>query len=290
MSTERPLAPKDKLVKAISALQAEVNSLQEQLRSSQNTIQRLQQECNQWQNCLDLLDLMLVVVKPDGTLSLINKKGRRVLGLRLPEEYHGRLWHQLCFEPAVGEAVWFLQKKLLEGEIEMVKHYETPVLTRFGWSKTIAWRSLVLRDEENKPCGLLHCGREFTERAGEKAAEPPKQVRYRLLLEVIPVPIHVIDRSYSLLLFNPAFQEWNRKIGLPLPAVGQNLFSVFPFLPPRVRQEYEQVFQSGQELITREKTEVSGRVYFTETRKIPLKEEDRVVQIMTMVQEVPSTE
>ncbi|MCM8756858.1 MAG: PAS domain-containing protein [Candidatus Omnitrophica bacterium] len=283
-----PGTPKEKLLKAISVLQAEVNTLQAEIRFLQDRVSSLEKECEGWCTCLDFLENIVVVVKPDGNISLINEKGRRLLGFRSSEEYANRLWHELCFEPAVGEAVRFLEAKLLSGDIEKVKHYRTPVITRYGWNRIISWRSVVLRDKEDKPYGILHYGHEISEEKQKEILSRP-EVRYQHILDIIPVPMHLIDRAYHLLVINQAFKEWCQKLGLPLPIEGQNLFAAFPFLPEKVRQEYEEVFRTGQPLLHQEKTGLASQTIMTETRKIPVLEEGEVRQIMTVIQKLSSS-
>ncbi|GEM_PF-1570238 len=279
---QEPPAPKEKLVQAIETLQQEVNNLQQKLSASQKIVARLQKEVERWRLCFDFLEEIVVVVDTEGTISLLNQKARRILGFRSPEEYLGRLWHQLCFEPAVGEAVRFLQKKLLEGELEVVKRYQAPVLNRFGRTRIINWQTFALQDKEEKVFGLLHYGWETSEK--EILQTTTLEVKYRALLDALPVPVHVIDKNYHILFFNQAFQEWNRKLGLRLPEIEQNLFTLFPFLSDKVRKEYQQVFDSGQPLITRETTKVADHIYQTETSKIPIMEAGKVEKIMTVVQ------
>lgn len=279
---EEPLAPKEKLVHAIQTLQQEVTTLEQKLSTSQKIVARLQKEVERWRLCFDFLEEIVVVVDTKGAISLLNQKGRRLLGFRSPEEYLGRFWHQLCFEPAVGEAVRFLQKKLLEGELEIIKRYQAPVLNRFGRTRIIDWQTFVVRDKEEKVFGLLHYGWETSEKEILPTTTP--EANYRVLLDALPVPVHVIDKNYHILFFNQAFQEWNRKLGLRMPEIEQNLFTLFPFLSDKVRKEYQQVFESGEPLITRETTEVADHIYLTETSKIPIMEAGKVEKIMTVVQ------
>ena len=67
--------------------------------------------------------------------------------------------------------------------------------------------------------------------------------------------------------------------------VGLNVFEAFPFLRETVKGEYKQVFKTGKPLITEECNILDGRKIYTESRKIPVMEEDRVVQIITASQE-----
>jgi two-component system, cell cycle sensor histidine kinase and response regulator CckA len=109
---------------------------------------------------------------------------------------------------------------------------------------------------------------------------------YNAALQSMADAVHVVDRDLRITLFNSKFKLWSEELGLQTEATGNRLFDVFPFLSEKVRNEYEQVLKSGQMLTTEEATPVGDKVYFSETRKIPIIREGRVTSVVTVIRDV----
>jgi len=110
--------------------------------------------------------------------------------------------------------------------------------------------------------------------------------QYRTTLDSMGDAIHVIDRDLRILLINRRFQEWNKSLNLDAEVIGKSLFDVFPFLTDDIKNEYETVFTEDRTLVTEESNIIGSDEIVTETRKIPVKEGDRVVRIVTVVRDV----
>jgi len=134
---------------------------------------------------------------------------------------------------------------------------------------------------------LLFCiDVDLSERKRAEEALRESEAQYRSTINSMPLAIHVVDAEMRVVLFNNAFQEWNKTLGLSGDATGKNLFEAFPFLPERTREEYRRVFRTGQALITEEGTRIGGREIQTETRKVPVFEKGEVVRIVTVIEDV----
>ena len=110
--------------------------------------------------------------------------------------------------------------------------------------------------------------------------------QYRQTLDAMGDPIHVVTKNLEIVLFNRAFNKWNEKLGLETDVIGKSIFTVFPFLPDSIRTEYQQVFESGEVLVTEETSVLEGQEIVTHTRKIPVFEEGRVVRVLTVVYDI----
>jgi len=110
--------------------------------------------------------------------------------------------------------------------------------------------------------------------------------QYHSTIDSIADPIHVINRDYQIGLVNRALLKWHEKIGIDTDLIGRNLFELYTFLPEGVKDEYEKVFESGQTLITREESNISGRVIITESRKIPIVKNGEVTRIVTVLRDI----
>ncbi|MBN1522722.1 MAG: PAS domain S-box protein [Candidatus Aureabacteria bacterium] len=98
--------------------------------------------------------------------------------------------------------------------------------------------------------------------------------------------IHVIDREERILFVNKSFIEWLKQLDIRQDIIGKPLLEVFPFLPESVHQEYHKVFRNKKTLITQEKTTIGHEDIITETRKIPVVESGKVMQIVTVVRNI----
>lgn len=144
----------------------------------------------------------------------------------------------------------------------------------------------VRTDARGKILGYEGIIRDITTWKKIEASLRDSERRYRTTLDALGDPIHVIDRDLRFTLFNQAFLNWNRRLGLATETIGKNLFEVFPFLPARVRQEYRQVFRTGKILVTFEDIRLDSRNYATETRKIPIFGESGVIAVLTVIRDI----
>ncbi|MBN1219275.1 MAG: GAF domain-containing protein [Anaerolineae bacterium] len=112
------------------------------------------------------------------------------------------------------------------------------------------------------------------------------QEKYYAPINVMGDVVYVVDTDLRIVLFNTAFRQWNEALGLETDALGRSIFEIFPFLPNQVRDEYRQVFESGELLTTRERYEVGGREVFVETRKIPIVKNGQINRVVTASQEI----
>lgn len=110
--------------------------------------------------------------------------------------------------------------------------------------------------------------------------------RYRSTLNSLPDAVHVIDTDFRIVLFNEAFKDWNKQLGLDTKVIGKTIFEVFPFLPNKVREEYLEVFKTGKVMITEEETRVGNKDFVTETRKIPIIDNGKVLFIVTIIKDI----
>jgi len=112
------------------------------------------------------------------------------------------------------------------------------------------------------------------------------QQQYRMTLDSMADAIHVVDRELRIVLFNETFKRWAKALGLKTDVLGRTVFEVFPFLSKKVHLEYQRVFETGKVITTRESNRLKDRGITTETRKIPIKEKGKVVQVITVVRDI----
>jgi two-component system, sporulation sensor kinase E len=128
--------------------------------------------------------------------------------------------------------------------------------------------------------------REITERQRADLSLRTSQAMLRMTIDALDDNVYVIDRDMRIMLHNEAFRRMNQELGLETRAIGRTPFELFPFLGEDARAEYQQVFDTGQMIVTEESTGVGGLVLHTETRKIPVFEGDQVTHVVTVMSDV----
>jgi PAS domain S-box-containing protein len=172
---ERTLSPLPTVVLvvgfAIAALLTLTVHLSQKLWNRSKQIQQaritLMEEKDKKQMYLDIAEVILVALDKNGQITLINRKGCRILGYEYGELI-GKNWFKTCLPPENRHDVFEIFKQLMEGKIEPVEYYENPVLTGSGEVRLIAWHNAHLKNEHGNIVGTLSSGQDITE---QKQAE-----------------------------------------------------------------------------------------------------------------------
>ncbi len=226
----------------------------------------------------------LIVQHPPFRLSFANRGLAKLLGytveelMSMPPQEAERLVHPEDRAILFAQFGQWLQKKPTRSRLEL------RVMRK---DKAVRWMEVsVGRAEYRGQSSIQATFLDITDRKAAEEALRQSEAQYRTTIDSLGDLIHVVDTELSVLLFNRAFREWLEERGMDLEGIGQKLFDVFPFLPERVRQEYEEVFRTGQTLLTEESTTVAGKTYVTETRKIPIFERGEVTRIVTAIRDI----
>jgi len=132
---------------------------------------------------------------------------------------------------------------------------------------------------------------EVRKKAGALLKDSEEQ--YRTTLNYMPDAIHVVDSDLKIILINKKFKEWNKKLGLPtdvigksIDVIGKSIFEVFPFLQKEVRDEYKNVFKTGETLVTEEINTIDKKKVVTETIKMPVVKHGKVIRVITHIRDI----
>ena len=115
------------------------------------------------QHYLDVAGTILLVLRPDQTVDLLNRHGRELLG-HADGDLIGRNWYELVVPEEDRTARRANFARVLRGEEEPFTYHQGDVLTQTGERRTIAWRNTLLRNERGKVIGVLSSGEDITER------------------------------------------------------------------------------------------------------------------------------
>jgi PAS domain S-box-containing protein len=121
---------------------------------------------SRWRQLVDNAPLLMTVVGTDGKVLSVNPQYERVKGLS-NDEIVGRHVRDLV-PPQHREGVEAAFRNGIAGEIR--DEYETELATASGESRTVAWRNVLLRDEDGAPEAILSLGADVTERRDAERA------------------------------------------------------------------------------------------------------------------------
>jgi len=245
-------------------------------------IKNLKEEIKKLKNIISFFPGIIVILNKYGNIEFINKEGLQILHYSSEDELLGKNWFEKCIPENNRESLKFVFNKIIEGHINEFKHYENTVITKIRTLKLIEWMNAYIKDEKGNIVKTISYGIESLKEKFEKE----KIKDYTRIFDILPEAIHIIDREFKILYFNEVFIRWNKILGLPIDVIGKNIFSIFPFLSDNVKNEYEKVFKNGEILITREKVLIKDKEFITETRKIPIFEGGKVVNVITFIREI----
>ncbi|MBN1479782.1 PAS domain S-box protein [candidate division KSB1 bacterium] len=115
------------------------------------------------------------------------------------------------------------------------------------------------------------------------------EIQYRTTLNSIQDAIHVVDAKLYVILANNSLIEWNKILGLTEKVCGKYINEIYPFLSEHVINEYKHVLDTGEMLKTHETNIIDGKVYYTETRKMPMFQNDHATQVLTIIRDITSS-
>ena len=173
-------------------------------------------------------------------------------------------------------------QSLLDGEIAHTRNI--PVKRKDGNLFLADISAIPLRIGETD-C-VMGIFQDVTERTLTEEALARSELVYRTTIDAMDDLVHVLGRDLKITLVNRTFREWCRRLGIHTEPVGRGVREVFPFLPEAVLDEYRRVFRDGKMLLTEESTSLPQGEVVTETRKIPVLEDGRVVRVLTLVRDV----
>lgn len=141
----------------------------------------------------------------------------------------------------------------------------------------------VLMDALQRADRRLHRVREFL-RMQRALLESEQQ--YRITLDSLADAIFIVDAEMRLLLVNKTFRLWCGAVGSDPDMLGKNFLEIIPSFPTGFRDEYQQVFDSAQALITEGNVQFKDTQFICRVQKVPVIEDGRVVKIITILHDI----
>jgi two-component system sensor kinase FixL len=237
------------------------------------------------QKYLDLVGVIIVAIDADERVKLINKKGCEILGYK-EGEIVGKNWFENFIPERNRDTVRDAFTKLMAGKIQVVEHFENPVLAKSGEERMIAWHNAVLDDEEGRITGTLSSGTDITEHQQNEEILRRSEAEIRAVLDTVVDGIITIDHEGTIQSFNPAAA---RMFGYPSDEViGQNLAILMPepdssqhddYLGSYLHSGEKKIIGIGREVIGRRKDGTTFPMYLA-VSEVHLRDEVRFTGIV----------
>ncbi|HOR92493.1 MAG TPA: PAS domain S-box protein [Spirochaetota bacterium] len=123
----------------------------------------IQQQRDTFQKYLDISPFMIVLVNPEGKITLVNSKACEILGYT-SEELLGKDWFDTCLPHDVAIDVKKTFIELMKGNIKPVEFYENPIVTKSGELKLIAWHNTIIYDANGTILASMSSGEDITQK------------------------------------------------------------------------------------------------------------------------------
>ena len=113
------------------------------------------------QDYLDIAGVIIVVIRPDETVELMNKKGCELLGYK-KEEIEGKKWFDLFVPQDEREESRNQFLQMLQSDKNPIEYFENAVLTKANEICIIQWHHAYLKNEQGDIIGILSSGEDTT--------------------------------------------------------------------------------------------------------------------------------
>ncbi len=122
----------------------------------------LQKERDRAMAYLDIASVIIVSLNRDQSIAIINKKGCEIFGYD-ESEVIGKNWIDNFLPEKDKESTRAVFLKIMAGDIEPVKYYESHILTKEKKERLIAWSNSVLRNDKGEIIATLSSGEDITD-------------------------------------------------------------------------------------------------------------------------------
>ncbi|TFG14882.1 MAG: PAS domain-containing sensor histidine kinase [Promethearchaeota archaeon] len=247
-----------------------------------NAQKALQESEKKYRHLFDISPNMILLLEFNGTVVDVNKPFISLFGSNRNALIGINIFQSSEFFPKNRE---LFKKKLSQFlNKRIIKPFEIQIFDKDRNLKWVNIQASIIELDGKKLIQIILQDIDERKLAEQKLRESVEQ--YRTTIESFADPLHVIDKDFKIILFNHAFENWLEHLGFEKNVIGKVIFESFPFLPEKIRNEYEHVFKTGEPLISEEHTLINNEKFITETRKIPILREHYVDQVITIIRDI----
>jgi len=220
-------------------------------------------------------------LKPSGQLTFVNEAYCRLFNMEQGELIGSAFL--TCFHEEDRAAV----TAILAGftPARPIQRHEHRIVTAVGGIRWYQWNSRALYDERGEIAEVQCVGRDIDELKKAQKALQEAERRYRATIDSMSDMIHVVDRDLKVILHNRALAQRHVEYKLEHEIIGRHISELYPFLGTEIYEQYEQVFRTGEVLVSEEINTVADQRVVTETRKIPLFSNGQITGVVTVMRD-----
>jgi diguanylate cyclase (GGDEF)-like protein/PAS domain S-box-containing protein len=189
------------------------------------------------QQYLNIAGVAILVIGTDERVNLINNMGCKILGYS-EEEIVGENWFDKFLPLDTIDSTRKIFRELMQGKTKDLEYVETPVLTKVGDIRQIAWHNTLLKDTQGKIIGTLSSGEDITSRKLAEDLLRRSEERFRDLFENANDLIQSITPGGNFIYVN---RKWRETLGYSEEEISALNFS--DMLAPECKQECLQKFK-----------------------------------------------
>jgi two-component sensor histidine kinase/PAS domain-containing protein len=149
--------------------------------------------------------------------------------------------------------------------------------------RTLNWKNFLHQRALSK--NNLQLLGEINERKHAVEALKQSVLLYHNTIDSIPDWIYVVDKELKFVILNSTLQEEHLRQGFPINCIGKKITNVYPFIPSSTIEEINQVFHSGEIIISEQQFFLRDKTIYGETRKVPIFKNNAVIQVMTIMRD-----
>jgi diguanylate cyclase (GGDEF)-like protein/PAS domain S-box-containing protein len=152
----------------------------------------------------DMAAVIMLVLDANGCIERINPKGCEILGYRV-EDILGMDWFEHFLPDNQRQETRRVFHRLVNGEEELIRHYDNSVMTSSGEIRHIEWHNALLRDTHGYITSVLSSGLDVTEQRRKRAILR----MYERVVKNETDQIAVVDRDYIYRLVNQNYAQFH---------------------------------------------------------------------------------
>jgi len=156
--------------------------------SRRHAVKELKADDGRLEQYLDLVDVLVVVIEADQTISLINRKGCEILQCNREELIGDNLFDMFLMEND-RERMRAEFQQVICGEMESVNADELPVCNKRGEERWLCWHTKILKNQDGKITGAICSAQDITER---KRADEERNHYRDHVLDIVAGSAHVL--------------------------------------------------------------------------------------------------
>ncbi len=227
---------------------------------------------------------IIVTLGPDGKILSFNSYAEKITGYR-GEEVIGKNWMNLFIPEEERSAIKEVFYDVLTGK-DLHDNQENPIITKEGDLKYISWANTVHLDQRGNVEVILSIGTDVTDKRKSQRELLRSQILLFETLNNLTDSVNVVNQDLELEFVNNSFRVLLKKAGIDEDPLNKNLMTLQPYLPEKVRDEYQRVLKKKEIIQTQEDITIGDIEFVTETIKIPLIINDRIEKIITVIRDI----